>query len=129
MIHGDQLAKIQYAKALQIYQTEKPFVIISDLELKDTDGRRTNLEFEYGDDQLIHDIRNRTKQFSLDANGFCVCIHDWSMKDWYDGGAVQSQYFNEVDALIRREIHGITQIKIFDWRVRRNEPYEHAGVN
>jgi hypothetical protein len=128
MMYGDESAKFQYAKALQLYQTEKPFVIVSDLEMKDADDRKTNLELEYGDTQLIRDIRNQTKQYSLDANGFCVCIHDWSMEDWYDGSAVQSQYFSEVNALLRREIHGITKIKIFDWRVRRNEPYEHAGV-
>jgi hypothetical protein len=128
MASGDEVTRLQYVKDLHIFKAEKPFVIVSDLKAKNSNHRKTNLEFEYGEPQTITDLRGRQEPFSLDSHGFHVCSHDWDMHNWYSKSAVEGEYFREIEDLLKTEILGITKVKIFDWRIRRNQAYEEAGI-
>jgi hypothetical protein len=128
MASGDEVTRLQYIKDLHIFKAEKPFVIVSDLKAKNSNHRKTNLEFEYGEPQTIADLRGRQEPFSLDSHGFHVCSHDWDMHNWYSKSAVEGEYFREIEGLLKTEILGITKVKIFDWRIRRNQAYDEAGI-
>jgi hypothetical protein len=128
MASGDEVTRLQYVKDLHIFKAEKPFVILSNLKAKNSDHRKTNLEFEYGELQTITDLRGRKELFSLDSHGFHVCSHDWDMDNWYSKRAVEGEYFREIEDLLKTEIPGITKVKIFDWRMRRNQGFEEAGI-
>lgn len=113
----DEVATIRYAKPLPLFKEEKPFIILSNLTAGENDPRRTNVEFEDGEEQVIHDIRGREAEFSLDAHGFQVAHHTTGVRRWNSARDIEEQYFREVEDLLRREMAGITEIHIFDWRV------------
>ncbi|KAK1753163.1 methyltransferase CmcJ [Echria macrotheca] len=118
----DEIATIRYAKPLPLFKKEKPFTILSNLNAGENDPRRTNVELEDGEEQVIHDIRGREAEFSLDTHGFQVAHHTTSVRKWNSARDIEEQYFGEVADLLRREMSSITEIHIFDWRLRRSAP-------
>ncbi|KAF2105157.1 hypothetical protein BDV96DRAFT_509883 [Lophiotrema nucula] len=127
-MHTDEITTFKYTKWLPIFKIEKPFIIISNLKPKRLQYRQTNLEFEEGKPQIVQDIRGRERQFALDSHGFQVSHHNWTMDQWYSTDAVQNKYLPVVEDLIRQDIPNVTQVRIFDWRIRRNQPYQETGV-
>ncbi|KAK4194398.1 methyltransferase CmcJ [Triangularia verruculosa] len=126
----DELAKIRYAKDLPLFEREKPYVVLSELAASDSDFRHTNIELEFGKPQVIQDIRGREAEFTLDSNGFQVCHQRSALGAWEKAHDIEVIYLPEVEALLRNELGpDVTGIKIFDWRLRRNVPHKHAGID
>ncbi|OIW30194.1 methyltransferase CmcJ [Coniochaeta ligniaria NRRL 30616] len=130
MAGHDEIASLHYAKWLKLYEVEKPFVVISDLTSTDkSEYRHTNVEMIEGEPEIITDIRGKESNFTLDSHGFEVCSHTWDTPDWSNKDEIERRYFPEVESLLRKQIPGLTEIRIFDWRLRRNVPYREAGLH
>ncbi|KAK0659147.1 methyltransferase CmcJ [Cercophora samala] len=126
----DELTQIRYAKDLPLFQHEKPYVVLSELANSDSKFRQTNVELEFGKPQVIQDIRGREAEFTLDLNGFQICHHHSALENWGNVKDIEDVYLPEVEALLRNELGSdVAVIKIFDWRLRRNVPHRHAGID
>ena len=117
MANRNEMAQFDYAKWLPLYEHEKPFMILSNLKSGDGKYRTTNIELEKGELEDIRDVRGRQSNYTLDSHGFQFSSHPWTMATWYSKDAVENEYFPEIESLIRREIPGVKQTHIFDWRV------------
>ena len=114
----DETVNLGYTKWLPIYETEKPFKILSDLRSSEHDDYSpTNVESEKGEPETVHDLRGQENNFTLDSHGFQAIRHDWAPEDWFDVAAVDREYLPRVDKLLREKIPGITHIHLFNWRV------------
>jgi hypothetical protein len=114
----DEKVRIGYTKWLPVYETEKPYTILSDLRTADhQDFSPTNLETEHGEPEMVQDIRGRERDFGLDVHGFQVARHEWAMRDWLDVAAVEREYLPEVKRFLSEQIPGIKDVHLYNWRV------------
>src|SRR5947209_8600114 len=51
----------------------------------------------------IHDARPMVGALSLDRQAFTLTRHDTAVRDFYDENEVETAYYAEIDALVRRE--------------------------
>lgn len=111
----DECVVLSYAKWLPIYDREVPFQILSDFS---GDYKRTNLEFGPAPvAETIHDIRNLESTFKLDIHGFQVCLQETSVQDWTDRRSIETQYYDEMEQMLRSELDDVDEVFFYDWRV------------
>jgi hypothetical protein len=80
----------------------------------------------YGEDPhsaLIHDIRDFEDEYTLDKNGFQIYKHTSAEKDFTDDEKIKSEYYKEVEDLLKAAT-GAHKIVIFDHTIRRRVPGE-----
>ena len=65
---SDVTATLQYLKWEKLYESQKPYQVYFPTE--DTPIPKSNLSFEDGPEELIHDARYAEESFDLDRNGF-----------------------------------------------------------
>lgn len=111
-------AQLMYVQWQDLYKTEKPFQIFVATPENEASIRDTNLVFELGDEQTIHDIRGNEAAFSLDHHGFTVSTYDTKMTAWDSVSTIESIYLPEIESLISGNVEGADRVFIFDWRVR-----------
>ncbi|KEY74946.1 hypothetical protein S7711_01295 [Stachybotrys chartarum IBT 7711] len=125
MAAKDEMGVLKYAVWQEIFRIQKPYKVMSDLQ---PGFKKTNITYNDGPPQLFRDIRDNESRYSLDEHGFRFCRHLHNFSDWHSEEAVEEHYFPEVERILRREIPGVTKVKIFNWRLRRNETFEQAGI-
>jgi hypothetical protein len=72
---------------------------------------------------LIHDIRGFEDEFTLDKNGFQIYKHKSVEKDFLDENKIKTQYYKEVEDLLKAAT-GAYKVVIFDHTIRRRIPGE-----
>jgi hypothetical protein len=125
MAARDEFAVLKYAVWQDIFEQEKPYKVMSDLI---PGSKKTNITYKDGSPQLFRDVRGKESSYNLDEHGFQFGRHVTNFSDWHSEKAVEEHYFPEVEEVLRKEIPGITKVHIFDWRLRRNETFEEAGI-
>ncbi|WPH04153.1 Hypothetical protein R9X50_00703900 [Acrodontium crateriforme] len=82
----------------------------------DGDGK----SFQQADHQRpVHNIRGIEKDFTTDNCGFQVLNSPSAQRTFTDDEAVRGPYYDEVEALLRKNISGIKKVVIFDHTIRR----------
>jgi len=66
---------------------------------------------------IIHDIRGKEDTVSLDTTGFKFVKHVSQEKTFTDEEAIKSQYYREVEELLKKET-GAKRVFIFDHTIR-----------
>ncbi len=68
----DLVTSMVHIANLELYKTEKPFVVINSIQDRNHDEATNNLVFETHEDILIRDIRGHEGEFTLECSGFVV---------------------------------------------------------
>ena len=117
----EENATLQYLKWQELYETEKPYQLFSTVAKQELPVRgATNLEWTKGDVEIIHDVRGRVSQFTLDTNGFAFLKVPTNFRDFESSEQIEKIYLPEVEDILWREVEGVDQIYFFDWRIRKN---------
>lgn len=112
----DETAILNYAKWLPIYKKEVPYQILSDFP---GNYKKTNLELGPAPvAETIYDIRGRETDFKADSHGFQVCRQETAVQDWTNKDVIETQYYAEMDRLLKKELEGVDETFFYDWRVR-----------
>lgn len=110
-------ASIKFMKWIPLYETEKPFQILIDLPEDAADKRHNNLAFEW-QEQTFRNFRGQDfKSFNLDDHGFTFRKQHFNFDNYTDQGAVERDYFPQLEKFLRREVDGVDRVFFFDWRV------------
>ncbi|KAI1791827.1 hypothetical protein LXA43DRAFT_1136456 [Ganoderma leucocontextum] len=72
---------------------------------------------------VVHDVRGREAEFSLDKNGFQFVRWPSVEKDFTDEEVIKEKYYPEVERILK-EATGAKRIHIFDHTIRRNPSSE-----
>ena len=120
----DQKAIFVYLKALDSSSREQPFQIFHPIPAKASDPRKTNLEWEDGPEETVHDIRSQLDELSIDRYGFKIIRSSTAVRDFSDNNIVKTQYLPELKTLIQREVQGADRIVFFHWAVRNHHTYQ-----
>jgi len=75
----------------------------------------------------VHNLRPLVRDLSLDKQAFILARHETKVRDFYDDQEVQSTYFAEVEALIKRET-GAVKVVVFDHTVRTADRAVERGL-
>lgn len=67
----------------------------------------------------VHNLRGQESDFNTDNSGFAVYNHPSKEKLFTSDTAVQENYYQEVESLLRSKLPGIKKIVIFDHTIRR----------
>jgi len=67
--------------------------------------------------------RLRARELSLERNGFVLVDHPTAVKDFFDKRQLESVYYAEVEALIRK-MSGATRVVLFDHTLRSGDEAE-----
>ncbi|KAK7419776.1 hypothetical protein QQX98_003148 [Neonectria punicea] len=123
----DETAILNYAKRLSIYDKEVPYQILSDFP---GEYKKSNVEFGPAPvAETIHDIRGRESDFKADSHGFQVCRQETKVQDWISKDVIETQYYAEMDRLLKNELEGVDETFFYDWRPRKNIPFKNEGVS
>lgn len=90
------------------------------------------LERNYSDnptDVLIHDLRGRETEYSLDRDAFQIVqdVPPSKEADFVDDDSIKANYYPEVEKLLLDQIPGSERIFIFDHTIRRQIPNAHRS--
>lgn len=100
----------------KLYEREKPFQIFIDVPNGALDQRDSNLVFEKVMCK-IQDIRRLSCDFQLDDFGFTYINHASKTIDFSNRKIVDRNYLPEIEVLLKRELHDVDRVFLFDWRV------------
>ncbi|OTB05752.1 hypothetical protein M426DRAFT_56323 [Hypoxylon sp. CI-4A] len=67
----------------------------------------------------VIDVRGKESEFSTDNSGFAVYKEPAKEKEFTDEAAIRDGYYQEVEALLRKNIPGIKKVVIFDHTIRK----------
>ncbi|KAF2476026.1 uncharacterized protein BDR25DRAFT_379689 [Lindgomyces ingoldianus] len=118
----DERTHFLYLKWSDLYNREKPFQLFLDIPKESPDQRKSNLVYEEGPEEIVHDVRGRESEFSIDNNGFTYIKHSTklSSEQFEDHAAVEGCYLPECEKLLRKHLEGVDRVHFFDWRLRNN---------
>ncbi|RFU30825.1 hypothetical protein B7463_g5470, partial [Scytalidium lignicola] len=112
---SDVTASFTYVKDLPLYNTEKPYIILTHLN---ENHSRSNLEWETAAPEVIRNIRGQEGSFKLDDYGFAYCQAPTQFSDWDSNEKVEAEYLPEVMRILKENVEGVDHVEIFDWRRR-----------
>jgi hypothetical protein len=117
-ISQDQKTQFLYLKGLDLYTREKPFQVFLDIPKESPDQRKSNLVYEDGPTEVVHDVRGHESEFSIDTNGFTFIKHQskLSNEQFEDTRAVEDIYLPECLNLLKENLDGVDRVHFFDWR-------------
>ncbi|KAL3490231.1 hypothetical protein BJX62DRAFT_252143, partial [Aspergillus germanicus] len=87
----------------------------------------TNLVFRKSEHaETIRDIRGcSAEQFTLDTNGFAYirCPPPALTRAWEysDPKKIEDVFLPECEAILRREVEGVDEVVVFDWKIRKRK--------
>ena len=119
------LTTLNFLSDLPIYKTEQPYELYGFPE--QTSELQTNCRFDNVKDVVIHDVRDRMDEFTLDGAGFTFIRHtsQCELKAEHfetapEGNDVVTAYLEETMNLVKGYL-GADHIVCFDWRVCEHE--------
>jgi hypothetical protein len=122
MTPTDDTAHLNYLEWQEAYNTEQPYQIFIQLPKEYEHLPTTNLVFHEGPEEVIHDVRGSEDCYTLDEHGFAFRAHTTEVQDWLDEATIKSQYFAELENLIKREVEGADKVVLFDYQVGCSPP-------
>jgi hypothetical protein len=119
-VASQQIATFKFLEWQDIYESERPYQILTAIPEEAPEQRRSNLKFQDGPPQEVVDIRDIEAQYSLDENGFQYITHHSALSpaDFEDKAIVGKKYFEECEQILRKHLEDVTEVFFFDWRVR-----------
>ncbi|KAL7799686.1 hypothetical protein V8C37DRAFT_365057 [Trichoderma ceciliae] len=116
---GDVTAKLNYYSAPP--DGSAPYNLVGDDHPKDLPRRNYGDDFH---DVVIHDIRGRESEFTLDRDAFQLLhgLPPSAEEDFAQEASIQKKYYPEVERLLLDKIPGADRIYIFDHTIRRSGP-------
>lgn len=114
---GDQITRLNYIKWQPLYTKEKPFQVFSNVSEDTGLQQTTNLVFQTGEPETVHDARGIERTFQLDTEGFTFVTHRTNVGDFKDTYEIETRYFQEMEHLLRQHVEDIDRVYFFDWRV------------
>ncbi|KAK3671458.1 hypothetical protein LTR78_008736 [Recurvomyces mirabilis] len=72
-------------------------------------------------DRLVHNIRGNETSFDTNNSGFAVYNDPAKEKSFTDDAVVRSDYYPEVESMLRKQLSGIKKVVIFDHTIRRRQ--------
>ncbi|KUJ07019.1 uncharacterized protein LY89DRAFT_767351 [Mollisia scopiformis] len=123
----NETTTLNYAKWLPIYEKEVPYQIISAFA---GNYKKTNLELGPAPcPEVIHDMCGMESNFTADSHGFQVCHQETTIQNWTNREVVESQYFAEMESLLKKEPDDVDEVFFYDWRrPRKNIPFKTEGI-
>ncbi|CAO2647164.1 Nn.00g080860.m01.CDS01 [Neocucurbitaria sp. VM-36] len=112
-----EIVHLKYFKWKELYDKEKPYILLMDVP---DDFPSCNFEFEDGRPEQISDLRGQEAKFTLEDNAFKVVRFSTNQSVW-DRASVEKEYFPKIEGLIRSEIPHVTDVFMFDWRLRSTD--------
>jgi F420-dependent methylenetetrahydromethanopterin dehydrogenase len=106
----------------ELYLTEKPYQIFFPLDVPA--AARSNLVFEEGPREVIHDARGLESQFEMDEHGFTYASLEVESDIFVDPSSIEANYLPRVESLIHEELKDVAKVYIFDWQVRLRDHCE-----
>jgi|SRR5579871_6650264 len=99
------------------HETEKPYKLQYD---PGNDLPRKNCVDELQEGIVIHDMRAKVHDFTLESNGFCVMKMESQLnpEDFDDDSKIQKVYYNELKLLLKTKL-GARRIEILEHGVRK----------
>jgi hypothetical protein len=118
-IPSRQMATFRFLEWQDIYDSERPYQILTAILEEAPEQRRSNLAFHDGPPQEVEDIRGQEGRFSLDHNGFQYITHhsQLSSNQFEDKELVEHKYFEECEKILREHLEDVNEVFFFDWRV------------
>ena len=114
----DETVRLRYIRPLPLYEKEKPYYIFANIP---PGFKRSNLEYEYGHEQVISDVRGYEPNFTLQEHGFVYRPWIPPQLNWEDEQEIVGKYIPSVKALIADVLDigkSLRRCEVFDWRVR-----------
>ena len=115
------LTTLNFLSALPVYANEQPYELYGFPET--TSELQTNCIFDTVENVVVHDARDRMKEFTLDGTGFTWLKHtsQCPLKAEYfetapAGNDVVTSYLLETMDVVKRYL-GANHAVCFDWRV------------
>ncbi|KAK4452749.1 hypothetical protein QBC34DRAFT_29322 [Podospora aff. communis PSN243] len=121
-IARNETTNFNYMTWQDIYKAEKPFQVLIDIPEDAPDQRRTNVEFQPGPDEIVHDVRGQEHSFKIDSHGFEYIKAATSLgyEDFSSSSIVKKEYVPECVALLKRVIPDAERVHVFGWRKRKS---------
>lgn len=120
-------ACFSYLEWQDIYKHERPYQIFVRLPPGQEDYPTTNLKFKINDKEVIHDVRGRETEFSLDNHGFIFREHPVNSDIFKDSESMEKCYLPAVEALLRQHVDGVDRVEFFDYRVSFSTDHRVKG--
>jgi hypothetical protein len=115
----DQTAQLSYLQWQDLYQTEKPFQLFAQVS-EDQAGQKPkmgNLIFAPGPREIMHDLRGRESNFTLDSSGFAVRQQKMPQVDLSTTEGIQEGLLPIMTDFMKQEVEGADFVLPFDWSV------------
>ncbi|KAF2791294.1 hypothetical protein K505DRAFT_249299 [Melanomma pulvis-pyrius CBS 109.77] len=119
----------QYLAWQDIYIRERPYQVLLNVPDRAREKRRHNLVFHDGPEEIVHDVRDRASDFTLDNNGFTYIKQrsSLSIKDFDNREMITKTFLQEVEQVLKANLSGVDQVYIYDWRRRRRGSHPLHG--
>jgi hypothetical protein len=129
-IKQDFVTRFKYVLWDDLFLKEKPFEITIPIPPGAPDQRRTNLTFEYADEEIVHDIGEPSSDYKLDVHGFTYLKHQSQLRaDQFDDAEKINQiYIPECEELLKRYVDDVDQVYVYNWRLRKTEDRGRQGT-
>lgn len=114
---GHQSARLKYIKWDPKYLREKPFQLYADIPVDAPNSLRGNVAFEEGPVEKIQDVRAEGEEFTLNTHGFVFSNFQTSFTDWEDNDAVHTDFYREMQQLLKQRVDGADLVHVFEHRV------------
>ncbi|KIW27315.1 uncharacterized protein PV07_07066 [Cladophialophora immunda] len=108
-----------HVPVLDLYDDEKPFVLLYDVEDHDEDRRMTNLVFEPVEKE-VKDIRDSDRAFTLNENGFTIVRQRSELEGFTEREVVEDRCLPEMERMLREVVEDFERVVWFDWRAMRS---------
>ncbi|KAL1621774.1 hypothetical protein SLS54_005297 [Diplodia seriata] len=108
----DQRSQLRYIQWKEDFRREKPYQVLMDVP----DGCPTsNFIVAQEPEQLIEDLRGQESNFNLDDHAFAIQNDHQRLTVW-DKDTVETQYFPQIEEILKRAMGPSIKVYIFDWR-------------
>jgi len=123
----DLRTSIVHLADLELYKTEKPYLVINSINDRDDDVATDNLAFETYEDIVVRDVRGLVGGFSLESSGFAFMQHASSLlriETWTD---IRS-YQKETEEFLTRHFDAAA-VYCYDLKIRKNRERLESEVH
>jgi len=121
-----QSIELVYARDLPLFKHEKPYSVLTYFK---EDQVSSNIKWEEGKTEDIHNIRGKEEDFKLDTHGFYFRTIPTAFTQWDVPKLVEKCYLSEVSELLKNNVDGADHVEVFDWRVSCCLLFSHSSIH
>ena len=117
VMSSDVISELVFLQRDPKHETEKPYKLQYD---PGNDLPRRNCVDELREGIVIHDMRAKEHDFTLDSNGFCIMKLESQLhpEDFDDDSKIREVYYSELKLLLKTKL-GAKRIEILEHGVRK----------